>query len=99
MGLVPYLNAVHLDADGNLLIDARDTWTTYKVNRFTGHVIWRLGGKASSFTLGAGPGQVLDNANEIFAWQHDPEALGNGLYTFFDNESAGSSLTPRSQRE
>ena len=69
MGLVPYLNAVHLDADGNLLIDARDTWTTYKVNRFTGHVIWRLGGKASSFTLGAGPGQVLDNANEIFAWQ------------------------------
>ena len=31
-----HINAVHLDTDGNLLIDARDTWTTYKVNRFTG---------------------------------------------------------------
>jgi hypothetical protein len=28
-----HINAVHLDTDGNLLIDARDTWTTYKVNR------------------------------------------------------------------
>ena len=28
-----HINAVHLDSDGNLLIDARDTWTTYKVNR------------------------------------------------------------------
>lgn len=25
-----HVNAVHLDTDGNLLIDARDTWTTYK---------------------------------------------------------------------
>ena len=46
-----HINAVHLDTDGNLLIDARDTWTTYKVNRFTGRIIWQLGGKASSFTL------------------------------------------------
>ena len=32
----------------------------------------------------------MDNAGEIFAWQHDPEAIGHGLYTFFDNESAGT---------
>jgi hypothetical protein len=87
-----HINAVHLDTDGNLLVDARDTWTTYKVNRSTGGIIWQLGGKASSFTLAAAPGQVLDSANEIFAWQHDPEALGDGLYTFFDNESTGTSL-------
>jgi hypothetical protein len=92
-----HVNAVHLDTDGNLLIDARDTWTTYKVNRFSGKIIWQLGGKDSSFTLKAAPGQVLDSANEIFAWQHDPEALGHGLYTFFDNESTGTSELPYSR--
>jgi Arylsulfotransferase (ASST) len=28
-----HINAVKLDTDGNLLIDARNTWTTYKVTR------------------------------------------------------------------
>ena len=92
-----HLNAVKLDTDGNLLIDARDTWTTYKVNRFNGSIIWQLGGKDSSFALQAAPGQVLDSAGEIFAWQHDPEALGDGVYTFFDNDSAGAPLLPYSR--
>ena len=92
-----HVNAVHIDADGNLLIDARDTWTTYKVNRFTGNIIWQLGGKDSSFKLRAAPGQSLDNAGEIFAWQHDPEAIGHDEYTFFDNESAGTPEFPVSR--
>ncbi|HME04077.1 MAG TPA: arylsulfotransferase family protein [Solirubrobacteraceae bacterium] len=92
-----HLNAVHLDTDGNLLIDARNTWTTYKVNRWTGNIIWQLGGKDSSFTPAAASGQVLDSAGEIFAWQHDPEALGDGVYTFFDNESSGTPLLPYSR--
>ena len=82
-----HINAVHLDTDGNLLINSRYTWTTYKVNRRTGKIIWELGGKQSTFTLRAAPGQVLDRAGEIFAFQHDPEALGNGEYTFFDDEA------------
>ena len=52
-----HINAVKLDTDGNLLIDARDTWTTYKVNRPRGNIIWQLGGKDSSFTLQAAPGR------------------------------------------
>jgi hypothetical protein len=92
-----HINAVHLDTDGNLLIDARDTWTTYKVNRRTGGIIWQLGGKASSFTVRAGLGQSLDSAGELFAWQHDPEALGHGIYTWFDNESSGNPLLPASR--
>ncbi len=92
-----HINAVHLDTDGNLLIDARDTWTTYKVNHVTGAIIWQLGGKDSSFVLRAGPGQGLDSAGELFAWQHDPEALGRGLYTWFDNESTGTPLLPTSR--
>jgi Arylsulfotransferase (ASST) len=93
-----HVNAAHLDTDGNLLIDARDTWTAYKVNRWTGNIIWQLGGKDSSFALEAAPGQVLDSAGEIFAWQHDPEALGNDVYTFFDDDATvGSQLLPYSR--
>jgi hypothetical protein len=92
-----HINAVKVDTNGNLLIDARDTWTTYEVNPFTGNIDWQLGGKDSSFTLQAAPGQTLDSAGEIFAWQHDPEALGNDTYTFFDNDSAGTPLLPYSR--
>jgi hypothetical protein len=86
-----HINAVKLDTDGNLLIDARDTWTSYKVDRHSGKIIWQLGGKASrnNFNIQAAPGQVLNKAGVITAWQHDFEAQGNGVYTFFDNESAG----------
>jgi outer membrane protein assembly factor BamB len=87
-----HINAVHLDTDGNLLIDARNTWTTYKVNIHTGQIIWELGGKQSSFTLKAAPGQVLNRDGKIFAWQHDPEAIGGGEYTVFDDESGGALL-------
>ncbi len=92
-----HINAVHLDTDGNLLIDARDTWTTYKVNRSHGQDPLAARRQGRSFTLQAAPGQTLDSAGEIFAWQHDPEALGNDEYTFFDNESAGTPLLPYSR--
>ena len=88
-----HLNAVKLDANGNLLIDARNTWTTYDVDPDTGDIVWQLGGKDSSFQLQASPGQALNDAGDIFAWQHDPEALGNDEYSFFDNESAGIANT------
>ena len=88
---------MHLDTDGNLLIDARDTWTTYKVSLRTGKIIWQLGGKDSSFAIKAAPGQVLDSAGEPFAWQHDPEAVGHDTYTFFDNESSGTPELPYSR--
>jgi hypothetical protein len=92
-----HINAVHVDTDGNLLVDARNTWTVYKVNRHDGHTIWKLGGKDSTFAVQAAPGQQLDTAGEIFAWQHDPEALGRDRYTIFDNESSGTPLLPHSR--
>ena len=88
-----HLNAVKVDTNGDLLIDARDTWTTYEVSPKTGKIVWRLGGKDSSFKVTAAKGQKLDSAGEIFAWQHDPEAHGDGIYTFFDNEAAGTANT------
>ncbi len=88
-----HVNAVKLDTDGNLLIDARNTWTFYKVDQTSGNIIWQLGGKASDFKLQAAPGQSLNDAGAIFAWQHDAEALGNNVYTVFDNEAAGTANT------
>jgi hypothetical protein len=93
-----YINAVHLDTDGNLLISARRAWAVYKVNRHTGKTIWVLGGKHSTFRPEAAPGQVLDRAGKIFAYQHDPEAIGNDEYTLFDDESdGGAGLLPYSR--
>jgi hypothetical protein len=94
-----HVNAVHLARDGSLLIDARDTWTTYDVSLRTGHIQWRLGGKDSSFAVRAAPGQTLDSAGEIFAWQHDPEQVGPNTFTFFDNDSAGTPLLAYSRAE
>ncbi len=85
-----HVNAVKVAWNGSLLIDARDTWTTYDVSLRTGRINWQLGGKDSTFTEVAASGQVLDNANEIFAWQHDPQQVGPDTYTFFDNESSGT---------
>jgi Arylsulfotransferase (ASST) len=88
-----HVNAVHVDTDGNLLVSARNTWTTYKIDRRSGETVWQLGGKASSFQLAAAPGQTLNNAGDIFAWQHDINGHGDGIYTVFDNESAGTGNT------
>jgi len=92
-----HLNAVHLGPSGNLVISSRYTWTVYNVNRHTGKVLWQLGGKHSSFTEKAAPGPVLDKAGEIFAFQHDPEAVSEDVYTVFDDESDGVSELPYSR--
>jgi hypothetical protein len=73
-----HLNSVALDTDGNFLISARNTWAVYKVDRETGEVIWRLGGRHSSFQL---PGYAT------FVGQHDFKRASNGDYTLFDNHN------------
>jgi Arylsulfotransferase (ASST) len=88
-----HINAIKLNGSGQVLIDARDTWTAYDVSLRSGKINWQLGGKDSSFKVQAAPGQSLNNAGEIFAWQHDPQPLGNDTYSFFDNESAGVANT------
>ncbi len=76
-----HINAVNLDNDGNLLISGRHTWTVYKVDRHTGQILWRLGGKKSDFQLGPGV---------PFAWQHNPLPAGENTIRLFDNENNGS---------
>jgi len=87
-----HINAVHLAWNGSLLIDARNTWATYDVSLPTGNVNWVLGGKDSTFTEQAAPGQTLDTADAIFAWQHDPEQVGPDTFTWFDDEASPQEL-------
>ena len=61
---------------------ARSTNAVYKVSRATGHVVWRLGGKRSSFLFGAGAS---------FALQHDARPQPDGTLTLFDNAERGRS--------
>jgi Arylsulfotransferase (ASST) len=71
-----HINSINLDQDASLLISARNTWTVYDLDAQTGQILWRLGGKHSSFTLAPGAGT---------AWQHDPRELANGSISVFDN--------------
>ena len=54
-----HINAVSVDEDGNLIVDARNTWAFYKVHRHSGRIIWRLGGTKSDFALGPDAGVRL----------------------------------------
>jgi hypothetical protein len=74
-----HINSIDVDTDGNLLVSSRNTHTIYKINRRTGKIIWRLGGKHSDFALGA---------DARFGWQHDARRQPNGTLTLFDNAAA-----------
>ena len=69
-------NAISQDTDGNLLVSFRHLNAVYKINHSTGGVIWRLGGKSSSFTFANDTG---------FSGQHDVRCLGHGKISLFDN--------------
>jgi hypothetical protein len=49
-----HINSIEVDDDSNLLVSARTTSTVYKIDRESGEVIWRLGGKKSDFEMGPG---------------------------------------------
>src|SRR5215211_7040979 len=71
-----HLNSIDVDHDNNLLISARETSAVYKIDRKTGEIIWRLGGKKSDFEMGEGA---------RFAFQHDARRLPDGTISIFDN--------------
>ncbi|HEY1793956.1 MAG TPA: arylsulfotransferase family protein [Opitutaceae bacterium] len=83
-----HINSVNLDTDGNILVSSRHCWCVYKINRSTGDIMWRLGGKSSNYTLGPGL---------PFAWQHDALAADSQTLRIFDNESNGVAVLPYSR--
>jgi Arylsulfotransferase (ASST) len=73
-----HLNSISLDpwGDGNFIVSSRNTWAAYEINHLSGAVMWRLGGKHSSFKMGAGTGT---------AYQHDVRWQPNDTLTLFDD--------------
>lgn len=74
-----HINSADPGAAGDVLLSSRNTWGLYDVDIKSGNVRWRLGGKRSSFKLGAGTREY---------WQHDAEFQPGGLISVFDNASA-----------
>jgi hypothetical protein len=75
-----HLNSIGVDLDGQLLVSARHTSCVYKVDRRSGAVLWRLGGRKSDFAMGPGA---------TFNFQHDARRHADGTITVFDNGAWG----------
>jgi hypothetical protein len=73
-----HFNSIQALAGGRVLISARDTAAIYNVDQASGRILWKLGGKASTFRLGRGA---------RFWLQHDARMLPNGQITMFDDEA------------
>ncbi len=71
-----HINSIEVEPDGNFLIDAKGTYAVYKVDRASGAILWRLGGKRSDFEMGEGTRTVS---------QHDARRQEDGTITIFDN--------------
>jgi hypothetical protein len=78
-----HVNSIGLDHDGSLLVSARNTWTVYDIDGDSGQILWRLGGRQSSFRQAPGTRT---------AWQHDARRLPDGSIGIFDNRASPSVL-------
>ncbi len=73
-----HVNSVAETEDGDLILSSRATRAIYRVDKSTGRVEWRLGGKRSDFKLGPGT---------KFAMQHDARPHPDGTLTLYDNSA------------
>jgi Arylsulfotransferase (ASST) len=71
-----HINSVALGPDGNYLISGRNTHALYDINRRTGAIRWRLGGKRTDFVMGSAA---------TFNWQHDARWHSHNTISLFDN--------------
>jgi hypothetical protein len=71
-----HINSIAIAPDGDLLLSARNTSAIYKVSRRSGKVAWTLGGKRSSFHMGAGA---------TFWFQHHITPLNASTVSLFDD--------------
>ena len=70
-------NSIDVDEDGNIYLISRSLNEVTKIDRQTGDIIWRLGGKNNQFTF--------TDPTSMFSMPHDFRKLANGNYTIFDN--------------
>lgn len=73
------------DVETDILLSSRNAWTLFRINKPTGNIVWRLGGKQSSFTIAS---------NARFSWQHDARFLPNNVITLYDDNCCPGFMIP-----
>lgn len=84
-----HVNSIDVDLDGSLLVSARNTSAIYKLDRHTGQVQWRLGGRSSDFQA---------SPEATFMYQHDARGHSDGTLTVFDDGPSPTSEQARAIR-
>ena len=83
---VYHLNSIGLSDDKrDIIVSGRNLWTIFKIDRRNGDIIWRLGGKQSSFSI---------DSDASFSWQHDARILSHNTISMFDDNCCESSTIP-----
>ena len=83
-----HANSLAIDGEGNILVSFRNLNEITSIDRRTGAVLWRLGGRRNQFALADG--------SELFAGQHSVRSLASGEILLLDN--IGSATESRGER-
>ncbi len=82
-----HTNSIEIDKDGNIIISSKRMDEITKIDKATGNIIWRLGGKRNQF--------AFNNDNFPILQQHDARILNNGNLLLFDNGLAPNRVFSR----
>lgn len=82
-----HINSVDKDKEGNYLISARDANAIYKINGTSGDIIWQLGGKSSSFSLGP---EVEFSFQHHARYQAKSSDGSKEIISLYDNSAHGT---------
>jgi hypothetical protein len=72
-----HLNSVDVDAKGDMIISARYLNEVFKIEKSSGRIVWRMGGKGNNITF--------LNDSIPFIGQHDARFTAANTFTLFDN--------------
>lgn len=72
-----HMNSLQVDYEGNYVVSSRSLHEITRINRQTGDIIWRFGGKNNQFTI------IGDTTP--FTAQHDAQFYPGGKLVLFDN--------------
>ena len=78
-------NAIEIDSDTSIVISSRHLSEITKIDRRTGDIIWRWGGKNNQFTF------INDTIG--FSYQHSIRKIANGHFALFDNGNYSTSFS------
>lgn len=86
-----HCNSVDVNADGNLLLSARQTNAVFYIDHTSGKILWKLGGTKSNLD-GAQHIDIVNDPQTTFTVQHDARFLDSGHISIFDNHGVGAGV-------